>query len=370
MASKKKSLDGAKRDKKDEFYTQLEDIEKELAHYTQHFKGKTVFCNCDDPFESDFFKYFALNFNRLGLKKLIATCYSGSPITGTQFSLFDDTEAARRTPYKAIVTTVHDATGDGGINMLDVAELFRNGENKLEKLTENGDFRSDECIELLKDADIVVTNPPFSLFREFLSQLIRHNKKFLIIGNSNAITYKEVFPLLKENKMWLGVTRHGTGSMWFRVTDDFPVKTGQKIINGIRYQTIGNSAWFTNLEHKLRHEEMPLYKRYSSDEYPTYDNYDAIEVSQTSEIPCDYPGIMGVPITFLSKYNPAQFEIINLSRYLTDSRGMSKKFVDDYYDQGNTGQICEGHPDLCFYKNGKAVVPYMRVLIKNKHPES
>lgn len=299
------SMNAAARAKNDEFYTLLTDIEKEMRHYRKHFKGKTVFCNCDDPFESNFFKYFVLNFNRLGLKRLIATCYEGSTVA--------EYRNGKAKPYKAVVTTVHDTTGDGGIDMEDIRNLFELGENELTELEGNGDFRSGECLELLDEADIVVTNPPFSLFREYVATLMEHNKKFIIIGNSNAITYKEIFPLIMQNKLWLGVTRSGTGSMWFRIMDDFPVKSGQKVENGIRYQTIGNSAWFTNLDVKKRHEEMILVKRYTPEAYPHYDNYDAIEVSKVVDIPCDYAGVMGVPITFLGKYNPDQFEIIGIS---------------------------------------------------------
>lgn len=298
-------MNAAARAKNDEFYTLLTDIEKEMRHYRKHFKGKTVFCNCDDPFESNFFKYFVLNFNRLGLKRLIATCYEGSTVA--------EYRNGKAKPYKAVVTTVHDTTGDGGIDMEDIRNLFELGENELTELEGNGDFRSGECLELLDEADIVVTNPPFSLFREYVATLMEHNKKFIIIGNSNAITYKEIFPLIMQNKLWLGVTRSGTGSMWFRIMDDFPVKSGQKVENGIRYQTIGNSAWFTNLDVKKRHEEMILVKRYTPEAYPHYDNYDAIEVSKVVDIPCDYAGVMGVPITFLGKYNPDQFEIIGIS---------------------------------------------------------
>ena len=193
MPGKNTNLHAAKRAKNDEFYTQLTDIEKEMRHYWPHFKGKVVLCNCDDPFESNFFKYFVLNFNKLGLRKLIATCYSGSPITGTQLSMFGETESERRTPYKAIVTEVHDVTGDGAVTMDDIAELFRQGANELTRLHGDGDFRSPECLELLDQSDIVVTNPPFSKFREFVSTVMEHGKDFIIIGNVNAITYKEFF---------------------------------------------------------------------------------------------------------------------------------------------------------------------------------
>lgn len=216
--AKNADLSAAKTAKKDEFYTQLTDIEKEMRYYRKHFHGKTVLCNCDDPFESNFFKFFVLNFNRLGLKKLIATCYATSPIMGSQLLFyvgndgqlsfsFDDTSIhndGTKRPYKAIVTTVCDTTGDGGVDMFDVAELFRTGENQLTELEGDGDYASPECIELLKEADIVVTNPPFSKFKEYVAALMEYSKKFIIIGNLNAVTYKEIFPLLKDNKVWIG----------------------------------------------------------------------------------------------------------------------------------------------------------------------
>ena len=316
--ARNKDLIAANKAKKDEFYTQLNDIENELRHYRQHFRGKTVLCNCDDPYESNFFRYFALNFNRLGLKKLMATCYSGSPIAGTQLSLFgDETEEERRTPYKAVVTTVHDTTGDGGVDILDVAELFRNGENSIEKLEGDGDFRSAECMALLDEADIVVTNPPFSLFREYVAQLIEHEKKFIIIGNQNAFTYKDIFQLFMENKIWVGPSIH-SGDRKFNVPDDYPLNAAGCGIDpdGRKWVRVKGVRWFTNLDFKQRHEEMILVKRYDPELYPTYANYDAIEVSKTSDIPCDYAGLMGVPITFLDKYNPDQFEIIGQSRTL------------------------------------------------------
>lgn len=367
------SLNAANKAKNDEFYTLLTDIEKEMRYYRKHFKGKTVLCNCDDPFESNFFKYFVLNFNRLGLKKLIATCYATSPIMGQQLSLFDvvgGEEEQRNKPYKAVVTKVYDVTGDGGVDMFDVAELFKSHENELTELEGNGDFRSEECLALLDEADIVVTNPPFSLFREYVATLVEHEKKFIIIGNSNAITYKEIFPLIMQNKLWLGVTRNGTGSMWFRVMDDFPKKSGQKIEDGIRYQTIGNSAWFTNLDVKKRHEEMILVKRYSPEDYPHYDNYDAIEVSKVVNIPCDYAGVMGVPITFLGKYNPDQFEIVgmceNLDLYGLKTRVYTSEECHQRYFElfGKPGTYDLNAAGVV---NGKKV--YQRILIRNKHPE-
>ena len=281
-----KSLNAAAKAKQDEFYTQLTDIEKELRYYKKHFRGKTVLCNCDDPYESNFFRYFAMNFNFLGLKKLIATCYTGSPIAGRQLSLFDAEEGEPNRPYKAVITAVYDKTGDGGVDMFDIAELFRTGENELTELEGDGDFSSPECLALLDEADIVVTNPPFSLFREYVALLVEKKKQFLIIGNSNAVTYKEIFPLIMNNEMWFGVTRDGNGAMWFKVPDTFPQKTGQKIKDGIRYQTVGSSAWFTNLDISKRHEELVLVKHYNPTDYPHYDNYDAIEVSKVLDIPC------------------------------------------------------------------------------------
>ena len=266
-----KSLKAAVRAKEDEFYTQLTDIEKELRHYKQHFRDKTILCNCDDPFESNFFKYFVLNFNRLGIKKLIATCYATSPIMGSQlhyhvgkdgqmsFSFGDeaDTDENTKHPYKAVVTKVYDKTGDGGVDMLDVAELFISGENQLAELHGDGDFRSDECLELLKESDIVVTNPPFSLFREYVSTLLEYNKHFIIIGSQNAITYKEFFPLLMQNKVWLG---YGNGDMSFRVPEYFEPRDTRFWIDedGQKWRSLGNIAWFTNLDIRKRHEEMIL----------------------------------------------------------------------------------------------------------------
>lgn len=371
--------------KNDEFYTLLTDIEKEMRHYRKHFKGKTVLCNCDDPFESNFFKYFVLNFNRLGLKKLIATCYATSPIANQQLSLFDvvgGDEEQRNKPYKAVVTKVYDVTGDGGVDMFDVAELFKTHENELVELEGNGDFRSEECLALLDEADIVVTNPPFSLFREYVATLMEHEKKFIIIGNSNAITYKEVFPLIMQDRLWLGVTRSGTGSMWFRIMDDFPVKSGQKVENGVRYQTIGNSAWFTNLDVKKRHEEMILVKRYSPEEYPRYDNYDAIEVSKIVDIPLDYAGVMGVPITFLGKYNPDQFEIVGITKTWFGGAVKTYEMQTQVSKNGTTSTVSKLNDgpalkvsvppkDKTYYVvDGEYFIQmYARVLIRNKHPE-
>lgn len=308
------SLKAAKKAKADEFYTQLSDVENELRHYKRHFRDKVVFCNCDDPYESNFFKYFAMNFNQLGLKKLIATCYDGSPICDTQLSLFDtDSEQSQLSktcvPHKIVITEVTDVNGDGAVNMGDVEWLIKNDKNVLTRLKGNGDFRSEECVELLKEADIVVTNPPFSLFREYVAQLIAYKKQFLIVGNQNAITYKEIFKLIKDNELWLGSS---LSFAKFKVPEYYEERSNRFWIDesGQKWRSLGNICWFTNLDIKKRHENIDLYKRYTPEEYPKYDNYDAINVDKVADIPADYDGVMGVPITFLDKYNPEQFEIL------------------------------------------------------------
>lgn len=337
-----KNLNSARKAKKDEFYTQISDIEKELQHYWAHFRGMTVLCNCDDPYESNFFKYFALNFNQLGLKKLICTCYNGSPVQGTELITFfkEFNEEPKKVAYKVEITEVKDMNGDGAVDLSDVKILLQNDKNVM-SLLETGDFRSKECVDLLKEADLVVTNPPFSLFREYLMLLINYNKEFVIIGNVNAISYKEVFPLIKSEKVWLGPSIT-SGDRKFNVPDDYPLNAAGCGIDqdGKRFIKVKGVRWFTNLDHKKRHEKLDLVCKYSPEEYPHYDNYDAIEVSKTANIPCDYEGIMGVPITFLDKYNPEQFEIVR-------------------FRKGDDGR------DLCV--NGKC--PYFRILIRNKHPQ-
>ena len=360
------SLNAAAKAKKDEFYTQLPDIEQDLRHYRRHFKGKTVFCNCDDPFESNFFKYFVLNFNKLGLKMVVATCYRGSPIAGQQLSMFDEvteTEQPVNKPYKAVVTKVYDATGDGGISMLDVAELFRNGENKLTLLEGDGDFRSPECLALLDEADIVCTNPPFSLFREYVATLVEHGKQFLIIGNVNALKYKEIFPLVMANQLWLGASIH-SGDRAFYVPDDYPLEAagcGIDEMTGRKYIRVKGVRWFTNLDLKHRHEEMILVKRYNPDDYPAFDNYAAINVSKTAEIPCDYPGIMGVPLTFFDKYNPDQFTVIWEAS--GNTRASAPKEVLEALGYTPSKEDRGG----CCILNGKRC--YDRIFIRNLHPE-
>jgi hypothetical protein len=306
----------------DEFYTQLTDIEAELRHYKDQLRGKVVLCNCDDPYESNFFKYFAMNFNHLGLKKLITTSYDGSPITGEQLSLLDMKGVPEDTPaksaYRVEITEVRDANNDGAINLSDVEYLLKTDRNVRSLLAGNGDFRSAECMALLEEADIVVTNPPFSLFREYVTQLAEFGKKFLILGDQNAITYEEVMAQVMADNLWFGHENGGT--KWFRVPDDYDITTEsrKKVIDGIQYFSMGRIYWYTNLDTKKRQEFITLYKNYTPEEYPTYTNYPAIEVSRVSAIPMDYDGTMGVPITFLDKYNPEQFEILGSSRLLSE----------------------------------------------------
>lgn len=326
--SSNKNLYKASKAKKDEFYTQIVDIEKELKHYKDQFRGKTVFCNCDDPKESNFVKYFSMNFEHLGLKKLIATHFKDA-------NLFTK-EPAYKLEY----------TGDKNGNRMPDPDEF------ITKMIGTGDFRSKECIELLKEADIVVTNPPFSLFREYVAQLVKYKKKFLILGDQNAIIYIEIFNLIKENKLWLGYDNNGT--KWFQVPMDYdiPTESRKKIENGIQYFSMGRILWFTNLDTIKRHQEMNFYKKYTPKEYLKYDNYNAIEVSRVADIPMDYERVMGVPITFLDKYNPKQFEILG-SDYSV-KQGLLPELVNPSWK----GKIDRG------YLQGKRL--YGRILIKNK----
>lgn len=318
------TLRNARKNKADEFYTQLSDIEAELKHYKEQLCGKVIFCNCDDPYESNFFKYFSMNFNFLELKKLIATCYDTSPVAYTQLSFFGEgktTPNTRRHAYKIEITEVDDYNRDGAVDLGDIEWLLKNKRNTLTLLKGNGDFRSEECIELLKQADVVVTNPPFSLFREYVAQLMKYGKKFLIIGNQNAITYKEIFPLIQSNLLWFGCSIH-SGDREFQVPDYYPLDAAGYRIDkeGRKYIRVKGVRWFTNLDFKDRHEFLTLYKKYTPEEYPKYDNYDAIEVSKTAEIPYDYNGVMGVPITFLDKYNPEQFDLLGIDKDFTTDR--------------------------------------------------
>lgn len=369
MANKNITLAVARVSRKDEFYTQLTDIEKELVHYREYFRDKVVFCNCDDPYESNFFKYFALNFNALGLKKLIATCYDGSPIAQLELPLFqtEDSEPKRKA-YKVEISEVPDLDGNGATDLTDVQLLLKSSDHNVKaELKGNGDFRSEECIELLKQADVVVTNPPFSLFREYVSLLVKYDKKYVIIGNKNAITYKEVFPLIKDNKMWIGRTPMSR-DLHFMIPKSYQEEFLANKKQGSAYVikdgvVLGRSQsiWFTNIDYKERHEELILIKHYSPEEYPSYDNYDAINVNRTEDIPDDYPGVMGVPISFLGKYNPDQFEIIwqacgntyaNAPKEILEELKFNPKVK---YGGGLGAAVL----------NGKAV--YARIFIRKKH---
>ncbi len=386
-----KNLNAAKVAKKDEFYTQLSDIERELQHYWQHFRDKVVLCNCDDPYESNFFKYFALRFNQLGLRKLICTCYNGSPVTGNELALhFDgyDDEVPKKIAYKVEITEVKDENGDGAVDLSDVQYLLQNNKNVL-SILKTGDFRSQECIELLKEADIVVTNPPFSLFREYIGQLMEYGKKFLIIGNMNSITCKEVFPYIQNNRMWIGPSI-SSGDRKFFVPDDYPLNAAGCGIDsdGKRFIRVKGVRWFTNLDHNKRHEDLDLVCRYSEDEYPTFDNFDAIEVGKTSDIPYDYVGIMGVPITFLDKYNPEQFEVLGLTQIGCHDLCPDTKRYNDYKEftratdkptgssggKTNENAVLKGKGTKKTYylgPNGEIVhSAYKRIFIRNKHPQT
>lgn len=385
-------LGAAKVAKKDEFYTQYIDIQKEVEAYLEFdpdtFRGKVVYCNCDDPFESNFFKYFAANFNRLGLKKLIATSYDGSPVAGqlTLFPEYNEGNGKRKKPKALAVTVDHvkDEDGDGAANVTDVELFLKRNKAARKALKGNdkypgGDFRSPECVELLKEADIVVTNPPFSLFKEYVALLVEHRKEFLIIGNTNAITYLEIFPLIKGNKLWLGCTNFNVG-MFFEVPDDWEhfhhvdEETGKKIAR------VSTSCWYTNLDHGRRHEPLTLMtiadnlkfskKLRGKAAYDRYENFDAIEVGTYKEIPSDYDGIMGVPVTFLNKYNPDQFEIVGNS---DDSemmreigvRPLGVEFIGAYRACGGTGHYSPGMRMLGLLEPQPRVV-FKRILIRHR----
>jgi len=333
--AEKKSFRDAKKAKKDEFYTQLVDIENELKHYREHFRGKTVLCNCDDPRVSNFFHYFSYNFEQLGLKKLITTCYKNQ-----ERDLFsqNDSERAIWLEY----------TGDHNGNRIPDPE-----EIGINYLQGDGDFRSQECIELLKRADIVVTNPPFSLFREYVAQLIEYNKKFIIIGHQNAIKYKEIFPLIKEDKMWLGYGFKGGAGHFISNYEDVAT-AGDHQEGMIRVSGVN---WFTNLKIPKQDEELILYKQYSPAEYPKYDTYDAINVDKTSDIPMDYYGIMGVPITFLDKYNPKQFEIVGEFNNGSDSELDLAKPIISGVQKYSRIAIRRRHRSILYTSNEETPMP-------------
>lgn len=401
------NLASAKLAKNDEFYTQYPDIQKEIEAYLEYdlntFRGKVVYSNCDDPYESNFFRYFVLNFKRLGLKQLITTSYKPSPIANTQLGLFSDDKTISRvkgrpkiTANKFIINEVGDMDGDGAFNLDDIAkQLKANKHNEWTPLDSDGDFRSKECIELLQQSDIVVTNPPFSMFREYIKQLFDHNKKFVIIANMNAITYKEVFPLIKDNRLWLGATGNGSDMV-------FAVPNGTEIAEGDKqkaarlgyvgnYTRLGNSCWFTNLDHGRRHQALKLMttadnlkfnkKMNGKKAYDRYDNYDAIDVPFTNAIPSDYDGVMGVPISFLDKYNPDQFEIIGMSKTPIGTHLRTKEYprqvqISDTGKRSNVTKLNDGAAievaevesgKTCYEVEGKKYIAvYPRVLLKFK----
>lgn len=336
MVNLNTKLRKAKQDKKDEFYTQLSDIEKELKHYKEHFRGKIIFCNCDDPEYSNFWKYFELNFTNLGIKKLISTHYE-----------------REKPSYKLEITG--DINNDGKINHLDIVKT---------RLKQNGDFRSPECVEILNEADIVVTNPPFSLFREYVAQLIDYKKKFIIIGHQNAIGYREIFKLIKNSSLWLGYGFKGGAAHFINSHyEDYATasnhKDGMIRVSGVH--------WFTNLDIKKRHESLILYRQYNENDYPKYANFDAINVDKTSDIPMDYDGIMGVPVTFMDKYNPEQFEIVGLGISNSGLEAGVQPYTPEHrrYRKEIQGRgAVDG--DLYMIENGVIKVPYTRILIKRR----
>jgi hypothetical protein len=357
-----RTLKSARNAKQDEFYTQLADVENELRHYRTQLRGKSVLCNCDDPYESNFFRFFALNFNALGLRRLVATSYTKSPIAGGYLPLLDmaGLKPDGKEPYAIEINEVPDHNGDGATDLTDVEYLLRHDANTSKPLSTDGtyaagDFRSAECVEYLKQADVVVTNPPFSLFREYVAQLIEYEKKFLIVGNKNAVTYKEIFPLIKENKLWTGV-RPFSGGMWF--ISDYLGKY-ERVVDGVKQINVP-AIWLTNMDNPKRHELIPLFKRYTTEEYPSYDNYDAIEVSKTIEIPMDWDGAMGVPITFLDKYNPDQFEILGITDRDDNSGLKTREYSSDtpkHGDLNRRGALRVGNT----YKS-----TYARLLIRRR----
>lgn len=342
-----KNLQNAKKNKKDEFYTQLSDIERELKHYRKHFKDKVILCNCDDPRVSNFFTYFSYNFEKLGLKKLIATSYKNQDI-----DLFSQNKI-----NKAIMLEYE---GDkNGNNIPDLNEI------ELHQLNDDGDFRSKECIEILKNADIVVTNPPFSLFREYVAQLIEYKKNFIIIGHQNALTYKEIFSLIKENKIWLGKGFKGGFGHFINVHYEDYATAGDHLEGMIR---VSGVHWFTNLDIKKRHEDLILFKKYNPQDYPKYENFDAININKTKDIPLDYKGMMGVPITFMDKYNPDQFEIIGLGiAKLGIEIGVQPYKVEHRNYRKNIQKRGVVDGDLYMMVDGEVKVPYARIIIRNRN---
>ena len=375
-----KILNAAKTAKKDEFYTQMTDIEKELQHYWKHFQGKVVLCNCDDPYESNFFKYFALRFNQLGLKKLICTCYNGSPIQGNELCIdFGDFESEpKKIAYKVEITEVKDMNGDGAVDLSDVRYLLQNDRNVLSTL-KTGDFRDKECIDLLKQSYIVVTNPPFSLFRDYIKQLMEYEKKFVVMGRMSALHYSEIFPLIIQNKLWCGFNFNF--SAIYKAPYSNTLEANRKFVKskGLNpddnYIKVPAICWYTNLDISKRHENMDLVCKYSPEEYHNYENYNAIDVGKVQDIPYDYEGIMGVPDTIMGQFNPDQFEIIgsNCSTELCKELGvkpLGEEWIKRYRAAGGTGHNTKNMVRIVYNdSHGKPKVAYSRIFIRNKHPQ-
>lgn len=364
MADGNYSLYKARSAKNDEFYTQLKDIENELRYYRRHFNGKSVLCNCDDPYESNFFRFFVLNFKDLGLKSLICTSYAASTLAGTVYPM--------KVPYVARVTCIEDMTGDNAFGPDDVSHIFELEGNTIEPLEGDGDFRSRECVDLLDECDIVCTNPPFSLFREYMAQLMEHKKDFLVVGNINAVKYREIFPMLKNDEVWMGATRFEGGAAYF-IADPSrydPVKMSNPknayMKDGKFYWRVNGVRWFTNIDNVSRHEGVSLFRHYDPDVYPSYANFDGIDVGKVKDIPCDYAGSMGVPISFMDKYDPDQFEIVGLG-HGNLGVDMGIRPYDRTLKSINKG-LRDG--DLFYMRDGYPYVPYTRIVIKNKHPEA
>ena len=364
-----KGMANAKNNDNDEFYTVYETIQAELNHYEKHFNGKTVFCNCDDPYESNFFQFFIRNFNYLKLKRLICTCYSGSPMGFVQLSIFDDFNQLASSKYGYVIDISEVPMKNGrGVTDDDINDLLRSPKRGVKKLIGNGDFRSDECIKYLKEADIVVTNPPFSLLKEYIPQLIEYDKKFLIIASMQCIKYKEIFPLIAQNKMWAGFKFNET--MEFIMPNSYELK-GKAFIdkNNKKHGFVPGICWFTNLDIEKRHETFIMTKKYNPELYHKYDNFDAIEVKEVNDIPKDYAGYMGVPISFLDKLNPDQFELVgssDLPDTLPNIKILGSEWISKYKKQGGTGHYTANMKSVGYSAEGKHKIIFSRLIIKNK----
>lgn len=367
-----KGMAKAKNNKNDEFYTVYDEIQKELNHYEKHFENKIVFCNCDDPYESNFFQFFVRNFNYLKLKRLICTCFAGSTVSCTQLSIFDDENnlLTNKNGYVIDISEVPMANGRGVTDM-DIVNLLKSKKRGVKKLIGDGDFRSEECIDYLKIADIVVTNPPFSLFKEYMSQLVKYNKNFLVISNMQTIKYKEIFPLILKGRLWAGYSFNKT--MEFIMPDRYELK-GKAYIDslGRKHGFVPGICWLTNLDVGKRHETIILHKNYNPEVYKKYDNYDAIEVDEVNNIPKDYDGNMGVPISFLERYNPDQFELIgssDISDTLDGITSLGSEWIKKYREQGGTGHYTANMKSVGFSGNGKHKIIFSRLIIRNKNPK-